>query len=562
MNPDRYLVTAALLYANGAVHIGHLAGCYLPADIYTRYLRARGREVLFLSGTDEHGIPITLAAREKNISPRELVDSYHDSIKESLRSFGISFDIFDRTSSKHHHQTASDFFLKLHEKDCFESLETQQFFDEKEGIFLADRYVRGVCPVCSYEDAYGDQCEKCGRSLSPQELLEPRSLFGGPLSERKTTHWYLPMHRWQKEMESYVKDHSHWKSNVKGQCLSWLAEGLRSRAMTRDLDWGVPVPLPGASRDKVLYVWFDAPIGYISATQKYRPKDWERFWKDEKTCLIHFIGKDNIVFHGLIFPLMLSLHGEYILPHHIPANEFLNLEGNKISTSKNWAVWLSDFLETFPENVDTLRYVLCANMPETRDGHFTWKGFQTAQNCDLVGVLGNFIHRVMVLTWKHLDGKVPHSHDLGTQENLPDLLKRLSAEKEKIERELDGFHFKNALSSFMNLVRWGNHHLTEQSPWKTINTNPQQAKSCLYFSLQLSASLCILSEPFLPFTYEKWKNLIRLPEGADWDQVGKKIFLPGAHTLSKPSHLFTPIEDSLIQTQIDKLSLKSSSRRT
>ena len=550
--PKRYLVTAALLYANGPVHIGHLAGCYLPADIYVRFLRQQGKEVVFVSGTDEHGIPVTLTAEQQKTTPKALVEKYHKLICQSFEDLNIKFDLFDRTSLPHHHKTASSFFSTLYQRRFFEIKETAQFFDEEKGMFLADRYVRGTCPACGYEEAYGDQCERCGRSLSPDELLAPRSIFGGKLSRRNTRHCHLPMQRWQKEMEAYIGSRTHWKSNVLGQCKSWLREGLKSRAMTRDLDWGVPVPLPDFE-NKVLYVWFDAPIGYISATQRLMPTSWKNYWQQEDTRLVHFIGKDNIVFHCLIFPLMLKLHGDYILPHDVPANEFLNLEGEKISTSRGWAVWLHEYVKDFPDHSDTLRYVLCANMPEKKDNNFSWRTFQAAHNNELVGILGNFVHRVMVLTQKYFDGQVPEAPN-PLSEGSAHVYAMIEAATLEVSEHLSRFHFREALFSFMGLARVGNQYLTERAPWKKMANDRAHAAETLFVSLQLSAALCLLSEPFLPLTAQRWRCLLNLPSDLNrWSQLKTLPLLPEAQALGKPEHLFTPIGDEAIEAQLTKL---------
>lgn len=543
----RYTITAALIYANGPVHIGHLAGCYLPADIYARYLRAAGRDVCFVTGTDEHGVPITLQAHKEGRGPQALVDVYYKQIKASLEDFGISFDMFDRTSTSAHHRLASDFFLALHEKNCFLRQKSQQYYDVKEGLFLADRYIYGQCPGCEYAHAYGDQCESCGRSLSPQELKAPQSIFGGALELRTTENWYLPMARWQKDMETYIAQQQHWKDNVYGQCQSWLQEGLRSRAMTRDLDWGVPVPLPGLQK-KVLYVWFEAPLGYITATQKCRPKHWEAYWKDKSTRLVHFIGKDNIVFHCLIFPLMLRLHGDYILPTDVPANEFLNLEGEKLSTSRGWAIWLHEYLKDFPEQIDVLRYVLCARMPETKDSDFTWKAFQAHNNNELVAIFGNFVHRVLHLTQRYTKGEVPAGEALQPQDKatLAEARKQVKALASAIEQ----FRFRQALMAMMDIARLGNKYLADEAPWAPTQS-PGRRETQLYTALQLSAVLAVVSEPFLPFTAQKMRDLLNL-EAHSWEDC-KQDLLPSGHPLKQPAPLFAKIEDKTIAVQLQKL---------
>ncbi len=545
----RYTVTAALPYANGPVHIGHLAGCYLPADIYVRYLRARGRDVVFICGSDEHGVPITIKAQKEGITPQQVVDKYHEQMKETFEKIGISFNIFSRTSSKTHHETASAFFLNLYNRGIFEELETDQYFDEKKGQFLADRYITGTCPNCGNTNAYGDQCEKCGSSLNPTDLINPVSALSGEKPVlRKTKNWFLPLDKLQPKIEEFINGHPEWKPNVLGQCKSWLTQKLQPRAMTRDLDWGVKVPLKGAG-NKVLYVWFDAPIGYISATKELTP-DWEKYWKDKETRLIHFIGKDNIVFHCIIFPAMLMAHGEYILPDNVPANEFLNLEGQKISTSRNWAVWLHEYLNDFPEKQDVMRYTLCANAPETKDNDFTWKDFQSRNNSELVAILGNFVHRTHVLVWKFFEGKVPASVEY-TKNDLA-ALEEIKKIPQRITEAIETFHFRDALTEAMNLARTGNKYLTENEPWKANLNNPKRVQTVLNISLQICANLSVVLKPFMPFTSEKLRTLLNIAESG-WDAAGNTQLLNENHQLGKSFMLFERIEDEPIQKQIDKL---------
>ena len=690
----RYTVTAALIYANGPVHIGHLAGCYLPADIYVRYLRARGEDVCFVSGTDEHGVPITLQAREENCAPQQLIDRHYQQIRKTLKDFGISFDIFDRTSKDTHHKTAQDFFCRLYDRGCFEAQKKEQLYDEAEQLFLADRYIRGSCPGCGYEDAYGDQCESCGRSLNPQELLQPRSIFGGKLTLRETTNWYLPMQKWQKMLEKYVEEHrpqaeyfaeakyfdkkgeyfdkegeylgkkdeyfgkegehfdkegeylgkkgeyfgkrgehfdkkgehfdkegkylgkkgeysdkrgehfgkkgeyfdkegeylgkkgeyfdkKGWREHVYGQCMSWLKEGLQPRAMTRDMDWGVPVPLKEANK-KVLYVWFEAPIGYITATQQLHPKKWESYWKKKDTKLVHFIGKDNIVFHCLIFPLMLQLHGDYVLPQEVPANAFLNLEGQKLSTSRGWAVWLHEYLEDFPEQQDSLRYMLSAKMPQNKDTNFTWKEFQARNNNELLATFGNFVHRTMHLAHKFTDAKVPLKKDIKTDKTLENeevLLGAAGVGAHKtvgIMRMLESFRFQEGLELLISVARYGNDLLSHKAPWQE-NVPKTERNTIIYDALQLCARLAVVSEPFLPGTAKKLQKLLQLSfsgeeKAAIWNNAQpdrpkikgkegilveslclKDSILPFGHTLGAPAPLFRRIEDDEIERQIQKL---------
>lgn len=546
----RHLVTTALPYANGPVHIGHLAGVYVPADIYVRYLRLRGKDVAFIGGSDEHGVPITLRARKEGVTPQDIVDRYHGIIKESFEKFGISFDIYSRTTSKTHYETASEFFKTLHEKGEFIEKTSKQYYDEKEKQFLADRYIIGTCPKCGFEEAYGDQCEKCGSSLSPEELINPKSTISGnqPIL-KETTHWYLPLDKYEDELKQWIlEDHQEWKPNVYGQCKSWIDGGLHPRAVSRDLNWGVPVPVEGGE-GKVLYVWFDAPIGYISATKELTP-EWEKYWKDEDSRLVHFIGKDNIVFHCIVFPSMLKHEGSYILPDNVPANEFLNLEGNKISTSKNWAVWLHEYLEDFPERQDVLRYVLTANAPETKDNDFTWKDFQARNNNELVAILGNFINRSLVLTHKYFDGKVPAPVQWGDVEN--EIIKQVETYKANIAHNLEQFKFREALKNLMNIARLGNKYLTESEPWKVIKTDEERVKGILNVCLQLSAHLAHLGEAFLPFTMKNLRDYLNIDQ-AEWSENFEFQILAEGSEINKPVLLFQKVEDSEIQNQLDKL---------
>ncbi|HQL70599.1 MAG TPA: methionine--tRNA ligase, partial [Bacteroidales bacterium] len=546
----RYLITSALPYANGPVHIGHLAGVYVPADIYVRYLRARNNDVVFIGGSDEHGVPITLRARKEGLTPQQIVDRYHEIIKKSFADFGISFDIYSRTSNAMHHETAAEFFTTLYEKGEFVEQASRQYFDEQEQQFLADRYIVGTCPKCGAENAYGDQCEKCGSALSPDELINPRSTISGQAPVLKETkHWYLPLDKYEGWLRQWIlEEHKEWKPNVYGQCKSWIDAGLKPRAVTRDLDWGVPVPLSEA-KGKVLYVWFDAPIGYISATRELTP-DWEKYWKDEDTRMIHFIGKDNIVFHCIIFPAMLKHEGSYILPDNVPANEFLNLEGDKISTSRNWAVWLHEYLNDFQGQQDVLRYVLTANAPETKDNDFTWKDFQARNNNELVAILGNFVNRALVLTQKYFDGKVPEA--AGSNEYDFQLRQLCSDYMTNIEENIGQFKFREALKELMNVARLGNKYLADTEPWKLIKTDEDAVKTILYNSLQLCARLAVLMEPFLPFSAQKLKDMLCLPK-LTWDDCKKFDLLPAGHTLGEPGLLFAKIEDAAIEAQINKL---------
>jgi len=553
----RTLVTSALPYANGPIHIGHLAGVYVPADIYVRYLRLKGEEVIFIGGSDEHGIPITVKARNEGVTPQDIVDKFHYLIKDSFEQFGISFDIYSRTTSEIHKQTASEFFLKLYEKGEFIEMETEQYYDEEARQFLADRYIIGTCPICGYEHAYGDQCEECGTSLSPTDLINPKSMLSGSTPVmRKTKHWYLPLNKHEEWLRKWIlEEHKEWRPNVYGQCKSWLDLGLQPRAVSRDLDWGIPVPLKGAE-GKVLYVWFDAPIGYISNTKELclqNPEkygNWEKWWKDHDTRLIHFIGKDNIVFHCIIFPVMLKAEGTFILPDNVPANEFLNLEGEKISTSRNWAVWLHEYLEDFPNKQDVLRYVLTAIAPETKDNDFTWKDFQTRNNNELVGVLGNFINRVLILTQKYFDNKVPPRGSLTDYDKKT--LEELGNLRKAVERNLDNFRFREAQQAAMNFAHLGNKYLAETEPWKTIKTDIDRTASILNTALQLVANLSIVFEPFLPFSAEKIRRFLRI-ETVSWNRLGDTDILSVGHELGQSELLFEKIEDDVIENQIQRL---------
>lgn len=546
----RYTVTTALPYANGPVHIGHLAGVYVPADIYVRYLRLRHKDVIFIGGSDEHGVPITLKARNEGVTPQQVVDRYHNIIKESFKKFGISYDIYSRTSSQIHHETAAEFFKTLYNKGEFIEKISKQYFDEAENQFLADRYIIGTCPKCEYEAAYGDQCENCGSSLSPEELINPRSVISGnkPIL-KETKHWYLPLDKYENWLKQWIlEEHKEWKPNVYGQCKSWLDAGLFPRAVTRDLDWGVKVPLPEAE-NKVLYVWFDAPIGYISATKELRP-DWEKYWKDAETKLVHFIGKDNIVFHCIIFPSMLKQEGSYILPENVPANEFLNLEGDKISTSRNWAVWLHEYLEDFPNKQDVLRYVLCANAPETKDSDFTWKDFQARNNNELVAILGNFINRALVLTHKYYDGKIPVPSEITDKEK--EIREEILKIKSDLEKNIENYKFREALKDFMQISRIGNKYLADTEPWKLIKTDSERVKTIMYYSLQLCAISVVLGEIFLPFSMEKLRNMLNM-EKTDWEDVLKFDLLKPEHKINQAELLFEIIDDAKIEEQLNKL---------
>ncbi|ASB50096.1 methionine--tRNA ligase [Alkalitalea saponilacus] len=546
----RTLVTTALPYANGPIHIGHLAGVYVPADIYVRYLRLKGEDVLLIGGSDEHGVPITLKARNEGITPQDVVDKYHGIIKKSFSEFGISFDVYSRTSSKVHYETASQFFKTLNEKGEFLEKESEQYYDEEAGQFLADRYIMGTCPHCHKEGAYGDQCESCGTSLNATDLINPKSTISGKPPVRKNTkHWYLPLDKHEPFLKQWIlEDHKEWKSNVYGQCKSWIDLGLQPRAVSRDLDWGVPVPVEGAD-GKVLYVWFDAPIGYISATRELTP-EWEKYWKDPETRLLHFIGKDNIVFHCIVFPSMLKAEGSFILPDNVPANEFLNLEGDKISTSRNWAVWLHEYLEDFKDKQDVLRYVLTANAPETKDNDFTWKDFQARNNNELVAILGNFVNRSMVLTHKYYNGSAPTPGTFTDFDN--ETLETISTYVEKTETALRNFKFREAIREVMNLARLGNKYLADTEPWKLIKTDESRVATIMYVSLQITANLAILLEPFLPFSAQKLRDMLNMNE-VDWSLCGKKEVLAPDHQIGKASLLFEKIEDSDIEQQLNKL---------
>ncbi len=547
----RTLVTTALPYANGPVHIGHLAGVYVPADIYVRYLRLKGREVLFIGGSDEHGVPITIKAKKEGVTPQDIVDRYHKIIKESFEEFGISFDIYSRTSSKIHYKTASDFFKTLYEKGEFIEKTSEQYYDEEAKQFLADRYITGTCPHCKNPNAYGDQCEACGTSLSPLDLIDPKSAISGSKPVlRETKHWYLPLDKHEGWLKEWIlENHKEWKTNVYGQCKSWLDMGLQPRAVSRDLDWGVPVPIEGAE-GKVLYVWFDAPIGYISNTKELLPNDWEKWWKDESTRMIHFIGKDNIVFHCIVFPAMLKAEGSYILPDNVPANEFLNLEGDKISTSRNWAVWLHEYLKDFPGKQDVLRYVLTANAPETKDNDFTWLDFQTKNNSELVAIFGNFINRAIVLTGKYFDGKVPAKGEL-TEYDI-ETIKEFKEIKASVESNLEQFKFREALKEAMNLARIGNKYLADTEPWKLAKTDMERTATILHLALQIAANLSIAFEPFLPFSAKKLRNMLSI-NNFNWEMLGSIDILKENAELGKAELLFEKIEDSEIDKQIQRL---------
>ena len=598
----RTLVTCALPYANGPVHIGHLAGVYVPADIYVRYLRMKGEDVLFICGSDEHGVPITIKAKKQGCSPQDVVDKYHNIIKKSFAGLGINFDIYSRTTSGVHHRNASEFFRKLYDEGKFVEKESEQYYDEEAKTFLADRYIVGTCPKCGNEGAYGDQCEKCGSTLSPEELINPRSaLSGGKLVKKKTKHWYLPLDQYEPWLREWIlENHKEWKTNVYGQCKSWLDAGLQPRAVSRDLDWGVPVPVEGAD-GKVLYVWFDAPIGYISNTMELLPESWEKWWKSQDTKLVHFIGKDNIVFHCIVFPSMLKAYGQYILPDNVPANEFLNLEGDKISTTRDWAVWLNEYLEEFPGQEDVLRYVLCANAPETKDNDYTWKDFQARNNNELVAIFGNFVNRAVVLTHKYFGGKVP-----GNPKPEPadaEILGQIPALKKSVEDNIMNYKFREALKEAMNIARLGNKYLTDTEPWKVAKTDMDRAASILNVSLQICADLAVVFEPFLPFSAGKLRNILNVgiyagtdhragesgsssenlfregeaaalhtvSSGADaggdacavtlsWDSLGKDNILPEGHQLGEAVLLFSKIEDSVVECQVHKLEEKKAAK--
>ena len=546
----RYLITSALPYANGPVHIGHLAGVYVPSDIYTRYLRLKGHDVISVCGSDEHGVPITIKAKKEGITPQQVVDRYHEIIEKSFRRLGMSFDIYSRTSSPTHRVTASEFFRKLYDEGKFIEQTSEQFYDEEAKTFLADRYIVGTCPRCQNEKAYGDQCEKCGSTLSPDELINPKSAVSGAVPvKRETKHWYLPLDKYEGFLREWILEgHKEWKSNVYGQCKSWLDLGLQPRAVSRDLDWGIPVPVEGAD-GKVLYVWFDAPIGYISATKDLTP-DWEKYWKSEDTKMVHFIGKDNIVFHCIVFPSMLKAHGDYILPENVPANEFLNLEGDKISTSQNWAVWLHEYLDEFPGKEDVLRYVLCANAPETKDNDFTWKDFQARNNSELVAVLGNFVNRALVLTKKYYDGVIPERGELTEYDEAT--IEELQKIKASLERNIEHYHFREALKDAMAYSRIGNKYLADTEPWKVVKTDPERVKTILNIALQITANTAIAIEPFMPFSAEKMLKMLAV-EKFSWEELGSMELLAAGHTIGQAELLFEKIEDDVIQAQLDKL---------
>ena len=549
-NFKRYLVTSALPYANGPVHIGHLAGVYVPSDIYTRYLRLRGEDVIHVCGSDEHGVPITIKAKKEGITPQQVVDRYHEIIKKAFAGLGIEFDIYSRTSSDMHTATASDFFRKMNEEGKFVEQTTEQYYDEEAKMFLADRYIMGTCPKCGNERAYGDQCEACGSTLSPDELIEPHSTLSGSVPVKKaTTHWYLPLNDYEQMLREWILEgHKEWKTNVYGQCKSWLDGGLQPRAVSRDLDWGIPVPVEGAE-GKVLYVWFDAPIGYISATKELTP-DWEKYWKSNDTKLVHFIGKDNIVFHCIVFPSMLKAHGDYILPENVPSNEFLNLEGDKISTSRNWAVWLHEYLEDMPGKEDVLRYVLCANAPETKDNDFTWKDYQARNNNELVAVLGNFVNRALVLTQKYYGGVVPACGELTEYDQQT--ITELSGIKASLEHNIENYRFREALKDAMNFARIGNKYLADSEPWKIIKTDTERVKTILNIAIQITASIATAIEPFMPFSAAKILNMLAV-EKFGWDTLGSMELIAAGHTIGTPTLLFEKIEDDVIQRQLDKL---------
>ena len=556
----RTTITAALPYTNGPIHIGHLAGVYVPADIYSRYLRLQGQDVLFVCGSDEHGVAIPMKAKKEGITPQQLIDKYHAIIQKSFDDFGIKFDNYSRTSAEVHHQTASDFFTRLYQQGDFIEEVSEQLFDPEAQQFLADRFVVGTCPKCGYDSAYGDQCEQCGSSLNATDLISPRSVISGATPVlKKTKHWFLPLDRYEAFLRTWILEghKDDWKPNVYGQCKSWIDDGLKPRAVTRDLDWGIPVPLPGAE-GKVLYVWFDAPIGYISSTKEWAAREgqaWEPWWQDPETRLLHFIGKDNIVFHCIIFPAMLKAHGGYILPENVPANEFLNLEGQKLSTSRNWAVWLHEYLEEFPGMQDVLRYTLTANAPETKDNDFTWKDFQARNNNELVAIFGNFVNRVCVLTHKYLDGKVVAPANLSELDR--ETLEAIRMYPGKIGNSLDRFRFREASQDLMNLARLGNKYLADEEPWKVVKADPERAAAILYVGLQVAAALAVLSEPFLPFTSAKLKAILKLDplnKNMNWSSlVTDPVLLPDGHTIGEPELLFRKVEDTEIEAQLDKL---------
>ncbi|HRQ50854.1 MAG TPA: methionine--tRNA ligase [Agriterribacter sp.] len=567
----RILVTAALPYANGPIHIGHLAGCYIPADIYVRYQRAQQRDIKFVGGSDEHGVPITIRAMKEGVSPQQIVDKYHAIIKDSFEKMGISFDIYSRTSNPVHHKTASDFFKKLYDDGLFEEKETEQYYDEKAHVFLADRYITGTCPVCGNTNAYGDQCEKCGSSLSPEQLINPRSALSDAVPVKKATrHWYFPLQNYEQWLKQWVlEEHKEWKHNVYGQCKSWLDNGLQSRAMTRDSNWGIKVPLPGAE-GKVLYVWFDAPIGYISATKELTDQ-WANYWCKEDlpagqagTKLVHFIGKDNIVFHCIIFPAMLKAHGGFVLPDNVPANEFLNIEGEKVSTSRNWAVWVDEYLKDFPGCADVLRYVLCANAPETKDNDFTWKDFQDRNNNELVAIFGNFVNRSLVLMHRLCGGKVPVFHNAVMDAEDKQLMEDIQSAKVKVTRSIEEYRFREALYEVIDLSRKGNQYLQKKEPWKkgSVENGQQQIDNCIHLSLQLTANLAILINPFLPNTAVKILHMLKVVERMlDWKNAGSLKLLSVGYTLRAPELLFRKIEDAEITAQVEKLRLNAAAAK-
>ncbi len=558
--PARYTITAALPYTNGPIHIGHLAGVYVPADIYARYQRLLGKDVAFVCGSDEHGVAISMKAKKEGVTPKDVIDKYHAIIKKSFEDFGISFDNYSRTSAEVHHETASGFFVKLYGQGDFIEETTAQLYDEEANQFLADRFVVGTCPKCGHEEAYGDQCENCGSTLNATDLINPKSTITGAVPTLKETkHWFLPLDRYEDFLKEWILEghKKDWKPNVYGQCKSWIDDGLKPRAVTRDLDWGIPVPVKGGE-GKVLYVWFDAPIGYISSTKEWAAregKDWEPYWKDENTKLLHFIGKDNIVFHCIIFPSILKAHGDYILPDNVPANEFLNLEGNKLSTSKNWAVWLHEYLDEFPDMQDVLRYTLTANAPETKDNDFTWKDFQARNNNELVAILGNFINRVVVLTHKYYDGKVPTPNEFSQVDK--ETLEAMKKYPEIISTSIERYRFREASQELMNLARLGNKYLADEEPWKVIKQDGERVKTIMFVALQIATGLAVLSEPFLPFTSEKLKNILAVgSSGVDtsWTEMEtKEVLLPADHQINKAELLFRKVEDQEIQTQLDKL---------
>jgi len=562
--PKRYTITAALPYANGPIHIGHLAGVYIPADIYARYLRLKNRDVAFICGSDEHGVAIDIKAKKEGKTPRQIIDHFDKVIRKSFDDFGISFDNFSRTSRKIHHETASEIFTQLHEKSKFSIKETKQLYDNQAKAFLADRFVVGTCPICQNEEAYGDQCESCGSSLNATDLINPKSKLSGSLPKlKKTKHWFLPLNQYEDFIKDWIlkKHKKDWKSNVYGQVKSWVDNGLQARAVTRDLDWGIPVPVQGGE-GKVLYVWFDAPIGYISSTKEWAKKkniDWKPYWKSQDTQLVHFIGKDNIVFHCIIFPIILKNAGGYILPENVPANEFLNLEGKKISTSNNWAVWLHEYLEDFADKQDVLRYTLTANAPETKDNDFTWNEFQTRNNSELVAIFGNFINRVMVLTHKYYNGKVPKGGTLNKIDQK--VMTSLKTFPEKFEKEIEQFHFRAYSQELMNLARLGNKYLADQEPWKLIKKDPKRVETIINIALQIAAYLTVLSEPLLPFTANKMKSMLNV--NMSWDEVAtcKNILLMEGKLLKKPELLFARVEDDTIKIQLEKLKVNNTLKK-